>query len=164
MTESNKNRVCTLCWNEWIKKKAVANAGVVVFNPKNEALLLQRKNGTWLIPSGAIDVKETPEVAARRELKEEADIDIEILKSDFLIVESFIDVEDNDGNLKTDIAITFKACYIKEIHGDIKIDKKHEKILDYCWVSKNDFKSKNMNSGTLNQLTKAYEMIKGKSA
>jgi 8-oxo-dGTP pyrophosphatase MutT (NUDIX family) len=159
-----KNQVCECCWAHWIKKKAVANAGVVVFNSNNEALLLQRNKKEWVIPSGAIDVRETPEAAAQRELKEETSINIEIFESDFVIVETFKDVKDGKGRKKTDITVTFKAKYLKEKHGEILIDKKHDKIRDYCWIARDDFTSKNMNTGTMNQLIKAYEMIMGKSA
>ncbi len=76
MCKSDKNRVCTLCWNEWISKKAVANAGVVVVNSKSEVLLLYNTDeGEWEIPSGSIDkADESIKSAALRELWEEARI------------------------------------------------------------------------------------------
>ena len=72
---SDKKDVSPKCWNEWISKNAVANAGVVVVNSSKEILILKRKEGCnknyWELPSGGIKKDEKPQDAAIRELKEE---------------------------------------------------------------------------------------------
>ncbi|HOX41144.1 MAG TPA: NUDIX domain-containing protein [bacterium] len=60
--------------------------GCIVFNDKNEILLLKRSEnsktdrGRWTRPGGAVEFGETFEVAVKRELKEEAGIDIEVIR------------------------------------------------------------------------------------
>ena len=75
MCKLDKNHVCPLVWNEWISKKAVANAGVVIINSQKQVLLLfKTKNNEWEIPSGGINKNECPKRAAIRELYEETKI------------------------------------------------------------------------------------------
>jgi len=50
--------------------KIIEAAGGLVFNSKNELLLIERL-GVWDLPKGKIDVGETPEIAAIREVEEE---------------------------------------------------------------------------------------------
>jgi 8-oxo-dGTP diphosphatase len=56
-------------------------AGCVIRDGKGGVLLLHRNNGKhvqWEIPGGKIDMGETPEQAAVREIKEELGITVEI--------------------------------------------------------------------------------------
>jgi ADP-ribose pyrophosphatase YjhB (NUDIX family) len=50
--------------------KMIEAAGGLVFNNKNELLLIERL-GVWDLPKGKIDAGETPEIAAIREVEEE---------------------------------------------------------------------------------------------
>lgn len=50
--------------------KIIEAAGGLVFNSKNELLLIERL-GVWDLPKGKIDAGETPEIAAIREVEEE---------------------------------------------------------------------------------------------
>lgn len=50
--------------------KIIEAAGGLVFNAKNELLLIERL-GVWDLPKGKIDEGETPEIAAIREVEEE---------------------------------------------------------------------------------------------
>ncbi|MFZ4800208.1 MAG: NUDIX hydrolase, partial [Bacteroidia bacterium] len=50
--------------------KIIEAAGGLVFNNKNELLLIERL-GVWDLPKGKIDAGETPEIAAIREVEEE---------------------------------------------------------------------------------------------
>ncbi len=58
--------------------------GILIFNSENEVLLMKRgknsKNeiGYWSQPGGAVDFNEKVKMAARREVKEELDVDIEV--------------------------------------------------------------------------------------
>jgi 8-oxo-dGTP pyrophosphatase MutT (NUDIX family) len=58
---------------------------VFVFNEKGEILLLKRAktsygNNRWCLPGGKIDYFDTPEKAAKREIKEETDMNLTGLK------------------------------------------------------------------------------------
>ncbi|MEM7309757.1 MAG: NUDIX domain-containing protein [Planctomycetota bacterium] len=61
---------------------AAAAAGVVV-NPGGEVLLVRRAiepwRGYWALPAGYQELDEPPEEALRREVREEAGIDVEVL-------------------------------------------------------------------------------------
>lgn len=55
-------------------------ATAFVIDSKNRVLLLWHKRlGRWMPPGGHVDDDETPEDAARRECKEETNLDVEIL-------------------------------------------------------------------------------------
>lgn len=62
--------------------KIIEAAGGVVFNEKQEALLIYRLK-TWDLPKGKIDKGETPEIAAIREIQEETGLNVVEL-GDFL--------------------------------------------------------------------------------
>lgn len=64
--------------------RASLTADVVVFTAdKSEVLLIKRKNepykGTWAFPGGFMDMNETLEQCAYRELKEETNITVDVL-------------------------------------------------------------------------------------
>jgi diadenosine hexaphosphate hydrolase (ATP-forming) len=64
--------------------RVVLGAGGVVFNANGEVLLIQypeSRGGGWSFPKGHIDLGETPEVAAVREVLEEGGVRAEILGS-----------------------------------------------------------------------------------
>jgi len=58
--------------------------GVYILNDKNELLLLRRKGthgaGTWCAPGGHLEFGESFEECAKREAKEEADLDVDDLE------------------------------------------------------------------------------------
>ena len=65
-------------WFHIVKAKTKNGAGIVFLNPDNDAVLLQRKDGTFprfpnclAIIGGAVEPEETPEQAAIREIQEE---------------------------------------------------------------------------------------------
>ncbi len=59
--------------------------GALIFNDQGQMLLMQRAKGAanepgfWAKPGGAIEFEETAEQAIKREIKEELNIDIEII-------------------------------------------------------------------------------------
>lgn len=57
--------------------------GAFILNDKNELLLLQRnkapEKGYWSIPGGKLEMFETFEEAVKREIKEEVDVNIDII-------------------------------------------------------------------------------------
>jgi 8-oxo-dGTP diphosphatase len=62
------------------------SAGAMIFNEKGELFLSKRsqnaknEKGHWETPGGSVDFGETLEDAAKREIKEEYGVDIEILE------------------------------------------------------------------------------------
>ena len=72
---------------KWIRSKVghekiiIAYAGGCIFNKNGEVLLQKRADcNKWGFPGGAIELGETPEMAAKREVKEETGLDIEVNK------------------------------------------------------------------------------------
>lgn len=69
----------------WLRSKVghekviLVFAGGCIFNEKGEVLLQRRGDfGKWGFPGGAVELGETPEQAAVREVKEETGLEVEI--------------------------------------------------------------------------------------
>lgn len=100
----------------------------IITNNENKIIIAKRKiylkfGGLWEFPGGKVEKEEAYEDAAIRELKEEMDIDIKIVK---YFGETISNHEDKCIKL-----IGFK-CII--INGDIKLTDHDE----YKWVSKDE--------------------------
>lgn len=72
---------------KWIRSKVghekiiIVYAGGCIFNENGEVLLQKRADcNKWGFPGGAVELGETPEMAAKREVKEETGLDIEVNK------------------------------------------------------------------------------------
>ena len=72
---------------KWIRSKVghekiiIVYAGGCIFNENGEVLLQKRADcNKWGFPGGAIELGETPEMAAIREVKEETGLDVEVNK------------------------------------------------------------------------------------
>lgn len=77
------------CWRYWIKEGVlvmeerampthiVAGAGIVL-NENNETLLVKTYNAGWVFPGGQVEVGENVIDAVKREIMEEAGVDIEV--------------------------------------------------------------------------------------
>lgn len=50
--------------------------GAVVFNDRDELLLIERPSGYWLFPTGWADIGYTPAQVARKEVREETGLDV----------------------------------------------------------------------------------------
>jgi 8-oxo-dGTP diphosphatase len=65
-----------------MNKRPLIGVGAVVFNARDEILLIKRGKpphyGRWMVPGGTLEWGETLEQAARREVKEETGVEIEI--------------------------------------------------------------------------------------
>lgn len=108
--------------------------GLYIFNDKDEVLLLKRigKHGgeTWCPPGGHIEYWETSLQAAKREVKEEAGLDIEIKDmTTELVTEDFHDKEKKHG-------ITFHII-TKKYQGIPKI-METEKCSKIGWFNTNN--------------------------
>ncbi len=78
--------------------KKVESAGGVVFY-KNSVLLLKKRNGSWVLPKGHVELGETEKEAALREVEEEAGVVAEILEYIDYIEYEFVDFRNNDQEI-----------------------------------------------------------------
>lgn len=109
---------------------------IAIINNQNRILLLQasdltRISGKWSFPGGHIDYGESIEESLKREVKEETNIDIEVLSP-----------------IKTDVinktyTIIFAAKYIS---GEVNLSKEHS---NYRWVKIKEMKNLNLISDIL---------------
>jgi len=117
--------------------------GALIVNDNNETLLVKRTNktrngaGFWSKPGGGVEVDEMVEDAVKREIKEELDVDIEIIK--FL---GFTDDMMKDEKQHW-ISLNYLA---KIVGGEVKNlePEKHEEIK---WFDLNDL-PENTNQNT----------------
>jgi len=101
--------------------------GALIMNDKNETLLLKRgrksrnQAGYWSKPGGTVEFGEKIEDAIRREIKEELNIEIELIK--FLGFTNHIIKEENQHWL----SISYLAKIIKGVPKNLEPDK-HDEI------------------------------------
>lgn len=100
----------------------------IILNPKNQILVTQRSSTMhlplkWEFPGGKIEVNETPEACLVREIKEELNIDIEIIEG----------LNANDHQYP-DKFIRLMPFICRQTGGEI-ILKEHA---DYKWLDRKD--------------------------
>ncbi len=113
-----------------------------VFNDEEKMLLMKNNKSTWGILGGHMDNGEQIEETAHREAKEEANIEIEIIK------QFGIDVFDNS------IVIRY-ACKYKS--GEIKLQE--SEIKDYKWIEHGELEKYNLTFKELPMLAKRAKEI-----
>ena len=110
-------------------------AAIIIKN--NKFFIAQRNRHkhmglSWEFPGGKVEKGETFEVALKREIKEELNIDIDIKNKLG---------EENYQDDKINVKLHYYIC--SHISGDIYLNE-HE---DSVWVSKNEFKNYNFAEG-----------------
>ena len=127
-----KHQTETLSWIQSdaplfrIQKPAVPPKHLVsyssVFDPKDNKLLLthHKLSGLWIPPGGHVDENELPIEAAKRELKEELNIELPLLKPNPL----FITVTETVGSIEkhTDVSLWF--VFIGDSKKPLKFDER----------------------------------------
>ncbi|SEQ91334.1 ADP-ribose pyrophosphatase YjhB, NUDIX family [Virgibacillus subterraneus] len=95
-------------------------AVVLILNDKNELLLQHRSDGGWGLPGGLMELGESMEDTARREVKEETNLTIGNLKllGIFSGEEYYLKVANGDEFYSVTAVYT-----TDEVRGDIKIDR-----------------------------------------
>jgi len=105
------------------------DAMVILKNDEGEFLLLKRNEPpVWEFPGGGIDWGESPEDAARREVKEECGLKIEVGKS----LGTTSAVFEKKGKLKHAVYIVFEG---KIVSGKPKISPEHS---EFKWVKEKE--------------------------
>lgn len=104
-------------------------AGGCIFNEKGEVLLQKRGDSNlWGFPGGAIELGETPEMAAIREAKEETGLEVEVGR--FIGLYTDCDMVYPNGDKAQSILIAFE---LRIVGGELRCDK--EETLELKWFS-----------------------------
>ena len=102
-------------------------AGGCIFNDKGDVLLQKRADSNkWGFPGGAIELGETPQMAAVREVKEETGLDVEAGK--LIGIYTDLDMEYPNGDKAQSIMMAFE---LKVISGELSCDKEETLELKY---------------------------------
>ena len=117
----------------WIRSKVghdkiiLTYAGGCVFNDRGEVLLQRRGDSNkWGFPGGAIELGETPQMAAIRELKEETGLDVETGK--IIGVYTDPDVFYPSGDRAQSIIVVYE---LKVVGGELCCDREETLELKY---------------------------------
>lgn len=118
---------------KWLRSKVghekiiLIFAGGCVFNDKGEVLLQKRADSNkWGFPGGAVELGETPQMAAIREVKEETGLDVEV--SDLIGIYTEFNMEYPNGDIAQSICIAYE---LKTVGGYLSCDKDETLELKY---------------------------------
>jgi 8-oxo-dGTP diphosphatase len=134
--------------------RPIASVAACVFKD-DRILLVQRgtppSKGQWSVPGGAIELGESFEDTAKRELDEECGVEMEV--DDIFDVEDFI-IRDEDDNIQYHYVVTYVTA--NYISGNIRPGPEE---MDVCWATKEELMSLDMNSITRGYMLKAFEKV-----
>ncbi len=109
---------------KWIRSKAghgkiiLIFAGGCIFNDLGEVLLQHRGDSNkWGFPSGAVELGETPEQTAKREVKEETGLEVE--SNGLIGIYTGCNMEYSNGDIAHSIIIAYR---LTPIGGSLKCD------------------------------------------
>lgn len=122
----------------WLRSKVghekiiLVFAGGCIFNEKGEVLLQRRGDSNkWGFPGGAIELGETPQMAAVREAKEETGLDVEV--GEIIGVYTDSNMEYPNGDKAHSICIAYE---LKAVGGNLLCDQ--EETVELKYYSKED--------------------------
>ena len=118
---------------KWIRGKVghekiiIVYAGGCIFNEKGEVLLQKRSDcNKWGFPGGALELGETPQMAAKREVEEETGLDVEV--GNLIGVYTDCDVVCANGDRVQSICIGYEMTIVG---GSLVCDKDETLDLKY---------------------------------
>lgn len=120
---------------ETFGKNKPAGVGMVIFNESRDLILLQKEfrlacnRYIYNFPAGLIDKGETPEIAAKRELKEETGLDLIII--DDTLSPSYVNQGTSDELMTIVIGVA-----TGEIHDSCFVDEE----IEAKWYNKEEIK------------------------
>ncbi|WP_078549241.1 NUDIX hydrolase [Litchfieldia alkalitelluris] len=101
---------------------------VIILNEHNEVLLQKRNDGNWGLPGGLMDLGESLEEVAKREVFEETGLIVENLKllNVFSGSEYYLKVPNGD-----ELYSVTAVYFTKDVSGDMQIDYNESEELQY---------------------------------
>lgn len=104
------------------------SCGCIIFNKNNEILLIRSVKGHWGMPKGHVEPGETEIETAIREVKEETNLDVEILDENKKYKEQYSIAED----------ATKEVVYFLAKNKNHQIIPQKEEIQDIGWFTIED--------------------------
>lgn len=127
---------------------------VIIVNENKEILLQHRRDGTWGLPGGIMELGESLEETARREVKEETGLDVGHLEllDIFSGRDFYLKVENGDE------LYSVTAVYVTDDYkGDLEVD--YTESLDMQYFPINHL-PENLNDGTVRYLEPYIKRVK----
>jgi mutator protein MutT len=134
--------------------RPIPGVGVIVVNG-GKVLIIKRafepSKGKWSIPGGVVELGERVRDAAKREVREETGLDIEI-KELVTVVDTI--VSDADGKIRFHfVLIDFWA---ELTGGTVKLSGE---CLEAAWITENDLNSYDLTAGARKAIERAFERV-----
>ncbi len=108
----------------------VVAVAAVVRNEHGEVLLIERTdNGLWALPGGSQEIGETVTEAARREVREETGLDVEIIGLSGIYSDPAHVIAYDDGEVRQEFSLCFTA---RPVGGSLTASAESA---DLRWVS-----------------------------
>ena len=105
---------------------------VIILNEQNEVLLQKRHDGYWGLPGGLMDLGESFEEVAKREVLEETGLVVENLKllNVFSGSEYYLKVPNGD-----ELYSVTAVYYTRDVSGEMKIDYSESEKMQYFSIN-----------------------------